>query len=291
LDDLQICWSGPDEASGAFVDGEAMIEVRRIAPGATGDGSDIDCAAGPGICVLRLAIGDDAGLVPGAPLVELTFDPDSPSRSLVEVTVTPNELLVDGQVIVIEASNLGDDSVDRLDLEVCAAAEVPWCIAVPLADAAPAGGSVAVDYTTVRELVDPTGTNGTVDCAVTSCFVRVRSPGSPVADVVLEFDASVPLFVEPSLELVPTDDPRGVQILGAGLTPGSGLTVVACVQGQPSCVPHTEPVVTVDADGRIDTVLTLPEQVEGLDCVPGTCAFSIASAEPVIYLPPVFATG
>ena len=86
-----------------------------------------------------------------------------------------------------------------------------------------------------------------------------------------------------------TDDPRAFQVLGAGLTPGSGLVIVACVDGQPTCALQGEPVIVVDPAGAIDAVLTLPATADGLPCEPGTCAFSIASTDPVVYIEPTFA--
>ncbi len=285
LEDLRVCWTGANSTFGTFANGAATIEVRRIIP----HDPDVDCAAEVGRCVLRLAIGDDIGLVPGAPLITLTFDPGSPQRSAVDLTVTPSSALVDGQEVAIEVSNLDGDAVEGLSILVCDAAETERCVEVPAGDAEPNGGAIVVPYGITRVLVDPAGQFEDVDCGLTPCVVRVTYPGSPSAQVELAFDPAQLVPDDPTLELVPTDDPRSFQVLGTSLAPGSGLTVVVCIQGQAACIVQPEPIVTADAAGAIDVVLALPVQAEGVDCNPGTCAFSLASADPAIYLAPVFA--
>ena len=285
LEDLRVCWAGANIVFGTFASGTATIDVRRIIP----HDPEVDCAAEVGRCVLRLAIGEDIGLVPGAPLITLTFDPDSPQRSAVDLTVTPSTALVDGQEVAIEVANLVGDAVEGLSIRVCDAAETGPCVEVPEGEAEPSGGAIVVPYVITRVLVDPAGQFEDVDCGLTRCVVRVSYPGSPSAQVELAFDPAQLVPDDPTLELVPTADPRSFQVLGASLAPGSGLTVVVCVQGQEACIVQPEPIITTDAEGAIDVVLTLPAQAEGIDCNPGTCAFSLASADPAIYLAPVFA--
>ena len=285
LEDLRVCWTGANSAFGTFANGTATIDVRRIIP----HDPEVDCAAEVGRCVLRLAVGEDIGLVPGAPLITLTFDPRSPQRSAVDLTVTPSAALVDGQEVAIEVANLVGNAIEGLSIHVCDAADTEHCIEVPAGDAEPSGGAIVVSYIIVRALVDPAGQFEDVDCGLTPCVLRVSYPGSPNVQLEMAFDPAQLVPDDPTLELVPTDDPRSFQVLGASLAPGSGLTVVVCIQGQVACVVQLEPIVTADAAGAIDVVLTLPAQAEGIDCNPGTCAFSLASADPAIYLAPVFA--
>jgi hypothetical protein len=74
--DLHRCWAGTPgtfDSFGIFTDGKAVIPVRRLVEGT-------DCAIARGTCVLRLARGDEASVIPNTPIVELGFE-EAPAPS------------------------------------------------------------------------------------------------------------------------------------------------------------------------------------------------------------------
>ena len=226
-EDLSVCWTGTPEmfdTFGTFVDGIAVIEVRRFIDG-------VDCAERPGRCVLRLAAGDEVALVPGSPMVELSFAPDAETRSALQLTVTPAVGLVDRQELTIEIANFPDTENRGLRIERCTTEATPRCAWVVIGDEPVVDGVIEFTTAMPRWLIDPAGEFAPVDCALTPCVIRVSYPGSPVAEAALGFDATQPAPDLPMLQVLPTADPRTFRVTGQGLTYGIGLTIMVCVGG------------------------------------------------------------
>lgn len=238
--------------------GSFSWEVPALARIYTPAHGTVDCRT-PGACVLvasnQFGVADEMGVAP------LSFDPAAPLLPPPSVDVTPDDALVDGQVVVVEADGLGAGLGD-------ANATVLQC-ARPLAEdrCKPAAGPALVEDGSVRAEAQvfariPTP-SGEVDCRTSPdpcvlvvSVVALDSPWDVAVD--LAFDSDGPLLPDPEITVTPTTDLHDfapLTVHGARFSPGAEAVVRVCQTGSLVLCDVAEwP--TADADGRFELDIT-----------------------------------
>jgi hypothetical protein len=156
-------------ADGTFAYVGFPIDARIF----TMSGDEVDCRAAPGTCTVGVGFVLDADEALHAPLV---FDPAAPLVPAVTATATPNQGLVDGQLVRIQGEHLSD--LHETFVYQCVAGEplAPGtCAFTAVVRVVSQGGRIDVEVP-VRTPMQPT-TGPTVDCAVApgACELRVSS--------------------------------------------------------------------------------------------------------------------
>ncbi len=236
------------------------FEVQVILETETGT---YDCRLAP--CVIRAIDERSDG---GSRSVRLFFDPAGPDPVREEVTITPADDLVDGQVVTVVGEDF--DVSNRWG----SFAELVEC-RLPVVDRddcddrtesyAEIGsdGYLATTYR-VEGLLRVDGAD--VDCRTSECALLVgeeRQSLAHAALVPLAFDPNAPLGPPPTVTLTPSTDLRDGQIVdvdGEGLQAGTFLFLVHCRWGATDfngCSTDDLTYAKVRADGTFHTQLGL----------------------------------
>jgi hypothetical protein len=156
---------------------EAAFEIYTFEAGTEGKVREtVDCRTEP--CELIAAASADLDRLGATPL---EFDPDAPLRPDMEVTVTPNQDLVDGQTVAVSAVGYTPDGpVTVVECSLVSNLEGDGCELDRAQElTADADGSVTTTYA-VNDLLDTE--SGDVDCiSGGSCILVVVDRSVPIA--------------------------------------------------------------------------------------------------------------
>lgn len=226
------------------------------------DGSSmIDCRT-PGACELVLVDVSTMLLVPGvrAPLV---FDPTGALMPTPVGHASPTTDLIDGQVVVVEVSNLPPHGF--ANVEQCAESSTGTsCRMLAWLDA-DSSGKVTTSVSVRTILSWGGGTNDPkFDCRtpdVTCSLVVVGSMGLRSDPIPLSFDPDGPLLPDPTVTLDPSGpivDGAPVTVSGTGFSASEELMVQFCPVGtQEGCDPTVDEWLQADSEGLLSLELVL----------------------------------
>jgi acetyl esterase/lipase len=258
-----------DEWSRQFVDvddsGTFETQYRLLAVIERLGNGTVDCR--PTACVLGAATTFD-----DLATVTLPFDPDAPLAPPPTVVVTPDDDLVDGQVVTVEGSGFqpnayvraaqcGPDPTSEAD---CVANTIQY---VPT----DAHGAFTASLTVLAAISTQTGA---VDCRTSTapCLV-VATAGSLTSSragrAALRFDPDEPLLPRPTITVTPAADIQDgatVRVHGTGFAPNSGIQLGLCRSGLPrACDGSSSIFPTSDATGALDLDVLLYADFETFD--------------------------
>lgn len=237
---------------------EATLLLRRLIDDE--DGDPIDCAF-ESCAVVATAYRS----VSERAVAPVTFDPDLPMPDPPVMSVDPDEGLVDGQVVHVEASGFAPGA--NLSLSQCTQTEdlglvCRWNTSDSIA--ADGSGSFSADVE-VRRLVASWDDSEPVDCAAApgTCFVEARSYEEPLdrARVPISFDPEVPPSPPPSLAVDPSSglaDRQEVAVDGDGFAPGDEIYVRECTVDPgygTACTWASDTPIVAGDDGSVSTTL------------------------------------
>lgn len=236
----------------------------------------VDCAAEADRCIIAAGAISDYDRSGGMPL---RFEGGGEPLDLPSVRVAPADALADGQVVNV--SGEGFKPHELLDLVVCAADPSGcWSTGAPVefepedqrGEGPYAGlradgeGRVEGEVPMWRFL--PGSEPGTyIDCATSSCSLRVMSQHTSPPTVPLGFESGGTGPVAPSLSITPTEGLAPgdeVVVRGAGFQPGSYFYVSLCggPAGQPdlrySCASSSQGDERIGKDGTFVLEMVLP---------------------------------
>ncbi len=196
------------------------------------------------------------------------------------LTVTPSEMLLDGQSVQVDGSGMPPDAFAVVEC-VAGATDVTGCQVGPLATVRPdPAGSFSTSLTVSRFLF--VGTDHVVRCgtAAGTCVVAILAPSASlpvIASAPLAFD---PAEIDPNPQIVVTPAAglragQSVTVTGSGFVQGR-VRVGQCVGGEQQCLGFIGvPDVVIRPDGTFTTSLAVSLRVFALgredNCLAVSC--------------------
>lgn len=234
--DLRNAYEWDADASGVFtfsfkLDARIYVGDPR---GSIFDLEAVDCRSAAGACIIGIGYVLDADEAQTAPL---SFDPDAPLNPPVAMTVTPDDGLVDGQILAVEGSNLTDR--EETFVYQCISGAEPngenCDFGGPdVRGVAGADGTITLEWPAKAVLYPPAG--GTFDCTTApgACAVVLSWSfiGSPdrIAFAPISFGEPAPP-APPAGDPAPTGPPTTAAARASATAPASAAVATPAFTG------------------------------------------------------------
>lgn len=173
----------------------------------------IDCAVDA--CVLTLSPYTDPSNLFAE--VSIAFDPAVPAAPRPTATVTPNDDLMEGEIVVVEGA--GFEPFERLWIAQCGPDNTRHCQGRG-SDTAELDGTFRVELPLRRVIRDHGLTQ--VDCGVDACSLVIERRGRTLAPIALNFDADAPLEQALNVKVRPRKNLFDGDIVSVTVTPAEG---------------------------------------------------------------------